>query len=159
MENSVKVGYVSGDISQSNTTVYHAKIDTSVKRLEKDFNDGNIKQAMNDLSSLLEENKANSAIKYQLLVKKTSFLFALQKHNEAISLVNSIEKNYNEFLDIAYEEVKLIVLSLQKKEEDFFQIVDKIISESSEDLKRAKFELMYCLNIGDTVKAKTIFEI
>jgi len=140
-----------------NTIVQHTKLDTSVKRFEKDFNDGNIKQAMDDLSSLFEEYKANPAIKYQLLVKKSSFLFSLRKYDEGISLIENIEKHYKDFLDIGYEEVKLIVLSLKKEEKEFFELTDKIIFESIKDLKRVKFELMYYLNINDTEKAKTIF--
>ncbi|MDY0403430.1 hypothetical protein [Sulfurovum sp.] len=158
MENSVNAGYISGDVNQSNTIVYHAKIDTSVKRLVEDFNNGNIKQALEDLHSLLEENNDIPIIKYQLLVKKSSFLFALRKYDEAISLIESIEKHYQDFLDVTYEEVKLIVLSLNKAEEEFFELTDKIIFESTKDLNRVKFELMYCLNTDDPERAKTIFE-
>lgn len=163
-DKNINVGTGIGSIGNNegtinfNTIVQHPKLDTSIKRVEKDFNDGNIKQAMDDLSSLFEEYKSNPAIKYQLLVKKSSFLFSLRKHDEAISLIENIEKHYKEFIDLGYEEVKLIVLSLKNEEKEFFELADKIILESTKDLKRVKFELMYCLNTNDIEKAKTIFE-
>jgi len=149
-----------GNNAQINKTIeiYDAKINTSIKRIEKDFNDGNIQQAMDDLSLLLEENNSNQKIKYQLLVRKASFLFGLRRYDEAVNLVENIEKNYFPFLEVKFEEVKLIVLSLHKQEEQFFQLANKIISESSQNLKRINFELMYYLNSNDINRAKSTFD-
>ncbi|MCK5538626.1 MAG: hypothetical protein KAI79_17515, partial [Bacteroidales bacterium] len=147
-----------GNNYQNNTIIHNTKIDTSVKRLEKDLHDGNIKQVMEDLSSLMDENKDDKKIRYQLLVKKASFFFSLRRYDEAIKLVENIEKNYTDFIDVSLEEIKLIELSLEKQEKVFFELVDKIIAESTKPLNRTKFELMYYLNSRDLNKAKEIFE-
>jgi len=147
-----------GNNYQNNTIIYNAKIDTAVKRFEKDFHDGNIKQAMEDLSSLMDEKKDDKKARYQLLVKKASFYFSLRRYDEAIKLVENIATNYIDLLDVSLEEIKLIQLSLEKNEKDFFLLVDKIIAESTKPLNRTKFELMYYLNSRDLDKAKEILE-
>jgi len=147
-----------GNNMQINTINYDAKISTSIKIIEKDFNSGNIREAMEDLSSLIEENNANQKIKYQLLVQKTSFMFSLRRYDESKKLLDNLEKNYSDFIDVAYEELKLIDLSLERQEEMFFELVDKMIVEAPKPLNRTKFELMYYLNTGDTTRAKEIFE-
>ncbi|MCK5677661.1 MAG: hypothetical protein KAH72_04230, partial [Flavobacteriaceae bacterium] len=147
-----------GDNTQHNTTIYNANIDIPFKRIDKDFNEGNIKQAYDDLNSLLEDNKSNPKIKYQLLIKRISFLFSLRRYDEARKLLGNVEKNYSDFIDVSYEELKLIEISLEKEEQAFFDLVDKIIAESTKSLNRTKFELMYYLNSRDLNKAKEIFE-
>jgi len=147
-----------GDNTLNNTIIYDTNIGTSLKRIDKDLKEGNIKQACDDLNSLLEENKANLKIKYQLLIKKISFLFSLRRYDESKNLLDNLEKNYSDFIDTSYEELKLIDLSLEKQEKVFFEQVDKIIAESTQPLNRTKFELMYYLNTKDTIKAKEVFE-
>ena len=147
-----------GNNTQNNTVIYDANIDTSLKRIEKDFKEGNIKQACDDLNSLLEENNANIKIKYQLLIKKISFLFSLRRYDEAKKILENIEKNYSDFIDTNYEELKLIDLSLEREEQIFFELVDKIIADATKTLNRTKFELMYYLNTKDSTKAKEVFE-
>ena len=58
-----------GSNIQNNTIIYDVNIDIPLKRIDKDFNEGNIKQAYDDLNSLLEDNKSNPKIKYQLSIK------------------------------------------------------------------------------------------
>lgn len=147
-----------GNNIQNNTIIYDANIKTILKRIDKDFKEGNIKQACDDLNSLIEENKSNQKNKYQLLIKKISFLFSLRRYDEAKKLLNNVEKNYNDFIDVSYEELKLIDLSLEKQKKVFFELADKIIAESTKPLNRTKFELMYYLNIKDPIRAKEIFE-
>jgi len=158
MKNSIFSIFQRGDNTQHNTTIYDANIDVPLKRIDKDFNEGNIKQAHDDLNSLLEDNNSNPKIKYQLLIKKISFLFSLRRYDEARKLLGNVEKNYSDFIDISYEELKLIEISLEKEEQAFFDLVDKIIAESTKPLNRTKFKLMYYLNTRDTIKAKEIFE-
>ena len=134
------------------------KLKSSIEKLEKDFHKGEVKDSIEYLHSLLTEYSEYPQIKYQLLVKKALFLFSLRKYDEALSLLNNLETNYKQFIDLNYEEVKLIELSLNKKEKDFFNLVDKIISESSKGLIKQKFELMYYLNTNKIDKAKAIFE-
>jgi len=148
-----------GNNIQNNTIIHNdVNMDTPLKRIDKDFKEGNIREACDDLNSLLEEHKANLKIKYQLLIKKTSFLFSLRQYDEAKKLLDNLEKNYSDFIDVSYEELKLIDLSLEKREEVFFELVDKIIAESTRPLERTKFELMYYLNTRDIMKAKKVFE-
>ncbi|HFU75563.1 MAG TPA: hypothetical protein ENK66_04880, partial [Arcobacter sp.] len=134
------------------------KLKSSIEKLEKDFYKGEIKDSIEYLHSLLDEYDEYPQIKYQLLVKKVSFLFSVREYKKAIQLLNNIEKNYTDFIDINYEEVKLIELSLNKKEEDFFLLVDKIISESTKDLEEKNFQLMYYLNSENIDKAREVFE-
>ena len=147
-----------GNNHQENIIINSAIINTSMKRIEKDFNEGNINQAMEDLSSLMDENKDNKKTRYQLLIKKSSFCFSLYRYNEAIKLLENTAANYIDFLDVSFEEIRLIQLSLEKNEKDFFLLTDKIIAESRKILNRKKFELMYYLNSSDLHKAKEIFE-
>ncbi|HIP26815.1 MAG TPA: tetratricopeptide repeat protein [Flavobacteriaceae bacterium] len=139
-------------------TVYNAKIDTSIKRLEKDFHDGNIKQAIEDLESLLIENKSNSEIKYQLYIKKTSFLFSLRRYDEALNLLKYIEKEYEKFLDVSFDELKLISFSMNKDEESFLKLVEKIKVENPKYKNIEDFQLMYYLNTRNFTEAKEVFE-
>ncbi len=126
MLNSILNFFQIGNNTQINNhvTVYNAKIDTSIKRLEKDFHDGNIKQAIDNLESFLIENSSNLEIKYQLHIKKTSFLFSLRRYNEALTLLEYIKKNYKKFLDISFDELKLISFSISKDEESFLSLVE-----------------------------------
>jgi hypothetical protein len=143
----------------NNTTIINnAKIDTSVKRLEKDFHDGNIKQALDDLESLLIENKLNTEIKYQLYIKKTSFLFSLRRYDEALDLLKYTEKEYKSFLDTSFDELKLISFSMNNDNKTFFELVDKIKVENPKSPNIENFQLMYYLNTGNIDKAKEIFE-
>jgi len=158
MTNSSKSILQIGDTVQTNTIIINAKVDASIKRVKKDFDEGNFTQAISFLDALFVENEQNKAVKYQLLIVKISFLFSLRRYDEAGKLLKNVEQNYSEFIDVSYEELKLIVLSLEKQEKSFFELTDKIISESTKPLDQNKFELMYYLNIKDTIKAKKIFE-
>ncbi len=162
MDRINNVGTGIGSIGTLNGTVEFniklPRLKSSIEKLEKDFHKGEIKESIVYLHSLLDEYAEYSQIKYQLFVKKVSFLFAVREYKKAIQLLNNIEKNYQQFIDVSYEELKLIELSMDKKEKEFFELVDKIISESTKNLKRDKFELMFYLNIHDLSKTKEIFE-
>ena len=55
------------DNNQNN--LINPKINVSIKRIEKDLFDGNFKQAINDLDSLIKDNSSETLkiVKYQLL--------------------------------------------------------------------------------------------
>ena len=156
MKNIFKSLFNFAPVNQINLN--NTKIETSVKRLEKDFYGGNIEQAYEDLESLLSENNSNPVIKYQLLVKKTSFLFALRQNEEALELLKYIEKEYSKFLDVNFEELKLIRLSIEGDEKAFFELVNKIRIENPKPADIEKFQLMFYLNSNNISKAKETFE-
>ena len=160
MKNFIFNLFQKGNNTQVNNhvTIYNAKIDTSLKRLEKDFHDGNIIQAIDDLESLLTENKLSPEICYQLYTKKTSFLFSLRRDKEALDLLEYIEKEYKKFLDVTFEELKLISFSINKDKENFFELVNKIKVKNSKSTNIENFQLMYYLNSGNADKAKEVFE-
>jgi len=160
MKNFIFNLFQKGNNTQVNNhvTIYNAKIDTSLKRLEKDFYDGNIKQAIDDLESLLSENKLSPEICYQLYTKKTSFLFSLRRYEEALDLLDYIEKEYDKFLDVSFDELKLISFSMNKDGESFFELVNKIKVENPKSSNIENFQLMYYLNTGNFTKAKEVFE-
>ncbi len=149
------IGTLNGNV-EFNITL--PKLRSSIEKLEKDFSKGEIKESIDYLNSLLDEYGEYPQIKYQLFVKKAAFLFSLRRYDEAKKLLDNVEKNYSDFIDASYEEVKLIDLSLEKQEKVFFELVDKIITESTKTLNRTKFELMYYLNSRDSYEAKEIFE-
>jgi len=148
-----------GNVNQTNNIVIaNSTIDTSIKRLEQDFHEGNIKQALNDLESFLIENKISPKIRYQLYVKKASFFFSLRRYDEALDLLDYIKKEYRTFLETGFDELQLISFCIGKDRKNFFELVDKIKIENSESPNIENFELMYYFHTGDILKAKEIFE-
>jgi len=110
-----------GDTSQIIVSI-NPKIDVTIKRLEKDFFDGNFKQAIDDLNSLIKDNDGETlkSVKYQLLLLRASFLMQFRKLDEFEELLSHIEAEYSSFIEIKFKELKLTLMSF-KKDENFFE--------------------------------------
>lgn len=133
------------------------KINASVKRLKKDFFDGNFTEAIDFLNSLLAEYEDDVEIKYQLLVVKISFLMQLRKMDEFKEYIELIENDYTKFINIEFRELKLTLLAFENNQ-DFFDMSKKLRLETPNSKPQGHFDIIYHLNGGDLNIAKDIFE-
>jgi hypothetical protein len=127
MFNSIKNFIQFGSNTQTNNISINPKVDVSIRRIEKDFFEGNFNQAISDLNLLIEDNSSESlkVVKYQLLLLKMSFLLQFRKMNEFKELINLIEdKYYNELKNDSstkFQELKLTLMAFNKNYE-FFEL-------------------------------------
>lgn len=157
MFNSIKSLFQIGNNTQTNTIIYDAKIDSSIKRMKKDFNEGSFGQAIDFLDSLFVENEHNEEIKYQLLIVKSSFLLQLRQMDDFKEYLVLIEKKYSEFIDIKYKELKLTLMAFLG-EEEFFSYSKQLRLETPESKPQSHFDIVFYLNSKDPNKAKEIFD-
>jgi hypothetical protein len=147
-----------GNTVQTNIIIINVKVDASIKRLKKDFDEGSFTQAINFLNALLVENEQNKAVKYQLLLVKISFLMQFRQMNDFQEYLELITKEYCEFIDIKYKELKLTLMSFLG-EEDFFSYSKQLRLETPNSKPQGHFDIIYYLNSGNNEKAKEIFDI
>jgi len=135
------------------------KIGVSIKRIKKDFFDGNFKQAIDDLDSLITDNSNESlkSVKYELFLIKASFLMQLMKIDEFEELIELIEKEYKSFIEIKFKEFKLTLMAFNKNEA-FFEFSKQLRIETPNSKPQGHFDIVFYLNSGDIPKAKEIFE-
>ena len=157
MFNSIKSLFQIGNNTQSNTIIYDAKIDSSIKRMKKDFDEGNFGQAVDFLDSLLLENEHNEEVKYQLLIVKVSFLMQLRQMDEFKEYLGLIEEKYSKFIDIKYKELKLTLMAFSG-EEEFFTFSKQLRLETPKSKPQSHFDIIFYLNSRDINKAKEIFD-
>ncbi len=144
---------------QSNAILINPKIDVIIKRIEKDFSDGNFKQAIDDLNSLIKDNdgEALKQVKYQLLLLRASFLMQFRKLDEFEELLSHIEVEYNSFIEGKLKELKLTLMAF-KKDENFFVLSKQLRLETQNSMSQAYFDVIFYLNSGNLLKAKELFE-
>jgi len=163
MFNSIKNLIQFGNNTQTNNISINPKIDTSIKRIEKDFFDGNFKQAIDDLDSLITDNSNESlkSVKYQLLLLKASFLMQFRKMDEFEELINLIENRYSNELrndnSTKFQEFKLTLMAFNKNEE-FFEFSKQLRLETPNSKPQGHFDIVFYLNSGNVSKAKEVFE-
>lgn len=157
--NSIKNLIQFGNNTQINNISINSKIDTSIKRIKKDFFDGNFKQAIDDLDSLITDNNNESlkSVKYQLLLLKASFLMQFRKFDESEELIELIEKEYKNFIEIKFKEFKLTLMALNKNE-GFFEFSKKLRIETPNSKPQGHFDIVFYLNSGNVSKAREVFE-
>jgi len=149
------------DSNQNN--IINPKIDVSIKRVKKDFFDGNFKQALNDLNSLIEDNNSEAlkTIKYQLLLLKINFLLQFRKMDEFEELIDLIENKYQNELkndsSIKFQEFKLTLMAFNKNK-DFFKLSKQLRIGTPNSKPQGHFDIVFYLNSGNLQKAKEIFE-
>jgi hypothetical protein len=163
MFNSIKHFIQFGNNTQINNISINPKINVSIKRVEKDFFDGNFNQAMNDLNLLIEDNSSEllKVIKYQLLLLKMSFLLQFRKIDEFEELIELIENKYSNELkndsSTKFQEFKLTLMAFNKNDE-FFKLSKELKSDTPNSKPQGHFDIVFYLNNGDLNKAKEIFE-
>ncbi len=148
-----------GNIVQQNIVNIDCDLINNItNNIKKDFFDGNISKAINELDNLINkyDSKEHQKISYNLFLLRANFYIYLQKIDEFEKLISYLEKNYHDFLDIHFQELKLTLLSLQNKKEDFLSLVNDILIKK-DSLPKAYFEMMYYLN-NDVKKAKEIYD-
>lgn len=148
-----------GSNIQTNIISINPKIDVTIRRIEKDFFDGNFKQAIDDLNSLINDNSSEAlkSVKYQLLLLKASFLMQFRKMDEFEELIELIEKEYKDFIEIKFKELKLTLMAFHK-DENFFDFSKQLRVETPNSKPQGHFDIVFYLNNGDLTKAKEIFE-
>ncbi len=159
MFNSIKSWIQIGNNNQTNIISINPKIDVTIKRIEKDFFDGNFKQSTEDLDSLINDNsnEALKSVKYQLLILKASFLMQFRKRNEFQELIEFIEKEYKNFIEIKFKELKLTLMAFNKNQE-FFDSSKQLRIETPNSKPQGHFDILFYLNSGNILKAKELFE-
>lgn len=159
MFNSIKNYIQFGNNTQTNNILVNPKIDTSIKRIEKDFFDGNFKQAIDDLDSLVTDNNNESlkSVKYQLLLLKASYLMQFRKMDEFKEIIELIETEYKNFIEIKFKEFKLTLMAFNKNEE-FFEFSKQLRIETPNSKPQGHFDIVFYLNSGDVARAKEVFE-
>lgn len=159
MFNSIKSWIQIGNNNQTNIISINPKIDVTIKRIEKDFFNGNFKQSIEDLGSLIIDNSSESlkSVKYQLLILKASFLMQFRQINEFQELIELIEKDYKNFIEIKFKELKLTLMAFNKNQE-FFEFSEKLRIETPNSKPQGHFDILFYLNSGDVSKAKELFE-
>ncbi|NCD12622.1 MAG: hypothetical protein EOL93_08710 [Epsilonproteobacteria bacterium] len=148
-----------GNTIQTNVISINPKIDVTLKRIEKDFSDGNFKQAVEDLDKLITDNSSEAlkSVKYQLLLIKANFLMQFRKIDEFQEFVEHIEKEYKTFIDIKFKELKLTLFALTNNQE-FFELSTQVRLETPNSLSQRHVEIVFYLNGRDVEKAKELFE-
>ncbi len=157
--NEIKIDGSNNRISVGNTNniIINAEIDTSIKRLKKDFDDTNFEQAVNDLASLMKENEHNPKVKYQLLLVKIDFLREFREMDDFKDYIELIESKYSEFIDNKFRELKLTLLA-SLGNETFFQLSKELRLEIDDSKPQGHFDIVYYLNSGNLNKAKEKFD-
>lgn len=149
--------------SSQNITI-NPKIDVSIRRIEKDFFDGNFRQAVEDLNDLIKDNSSEAlkSVKYQLLLLKASFLMQFRKIDEFEELIELIENKYSNELKsdngTKFEELKLTLMAFNKDEE-FFEFSKQIRRDTPNSKPQGHFDIIFYLNSGNFQEAKEIFDI
>lgn len=150
----------SGSISQTNidtqNNYYSVEVDTLLKSINGYFNDGNISKAFELLSSAIS-NSSNKEYKYPLLVRKIAYLLETRDIDKAKSILNLLSKDYSDFLDIKYKEHLLLIYSLEKKNKDFFDLVEEIKVEKDDVKPDVYFQILYNSNSNNLEEAERIF--
>ncbi|QOY53721.1 hypothetical protein HUE87_07355 [Candidatus Sulfurimonas marisnigri] len=159
MFNSIKNLIQFGNNTQTNNISINPKIDVSIRRIEKDFFDGNFKQAIDDLDSLITDNSNESlkSVKYQLLVLKASYLMQFRKIDEFREVIELIETKYKDFIEIKFKEFKLTLMAFNKNKE-FFEFSKQLRLETPNSKPQGHFDIVFYLNSGDVPRAKEVFE-
>ncbi|WP_419776693.1 hypothetical protein [Malaciobacter marinus] len=134
------------------------KIDTSIKRIEKDFSEGRFQQSIEDLNSYLKEYEKNEEATYQLLVSKTKFLLELKKLDEFKELIELIESEYKNKINTKFKELKITLLAFEQ-DESFFEESKNLRIKTPNSKPQGHFDIVYYLNAGDNEKAKELFEV
>ncbi len=137
---------------------FYEKINTSIKRIEKDFSEGRFQQSIEDLNSYLKEYEKNEEATYQLLVSKTKFLLELRKLDEFKELIELIESEYKNKIDTKFKELKITLLAFEQ-DESFFEESKSLRIKTPNSKPQGHFDIVYYLNGGNNEKAKELFEV
>lgn len=159
MLNSIFNLFHIGNTTQTNTISINAKIDVTLKRIEKDFSDGNFQQAVEDLGKLITDNSSEAlkSVKYQLLLIKADFLMQFRKIDDFKELLNHIEKEYKTFINAKFKELKLTLFALTNNQ-DFFELSKQLRLETPNSLSQRHLDIVFYLMSRDVEKAKELFE-
>lgn len=168
MNNTIQTGIQFGSNKQNIITIDFELVGDLTNNIKIYFFEGNIAKAINNLEKLINkyDSKEYQKVSYNLFLLKANFYIYLQKLDEFEKLLKYIEKEYEDFLDINYQELKLTLLSLQNNKDEFFNITDDILIKK-DNLSKEYFEMMYYLNsnikqaegIYDSFKEKNSFNI
>jgi hypothetical protein len=136
---------------------YSSEIETLLKSIDGYFSKGDITEAFNLLNSAIAESKHKQS-RYPLFLKKIEYLLETRNIDEAKKVIGLLSKDYNAHIDTKYKEHLLFIYSLEKKEKDFFEMVEEIKSEKEDIKPDDYFKILYSLNSGNLSDAKNLFE-
>lgn len=147
--------------SSNNTTNQENNIEESdiivnTDGIDENFNTGNISTAFEELNSNISKITKKTS-KYPLLIKKVKFLLETRDIEKAKSVIALLSKDYDDFIDIKYKEQLLLIYSLEKKEKNFFELVEEIKAEKDDVKKDEYFQILYHANSNNLEEALNIF--
>ncbi len=155
--NSIRSFFQFGNNYQTIINVDNDILNDFIKNIREDFFSGNISKAIENLEKLIIKYDSNKYqdISYHLLLLKAKFYIYLQKIEAFEELINYIERHYQN-LDINFKELRLTLLSLKDKKEEFWNIANDILAKR-DNLSTEYFKMMYYLN-NDVIKAKEVYD-
>lgn len=137
---------------------YSSEVKTLLESVDGYFYDGNIGKAFEFLNVAIER-QTHKESKYFLFLKKIEYLLECRNVKEAKKYLDLMKKDCADYIDIKYKEHWLFIYSLEKKEKEYFTLVDEIKLEKSDIKSDEYFNLIYVLNSGDFDEAKKIFNL
>lgn len=135
---------------------YGSEIETLISRIDKDFQEGNINDAMAFLDKAIEEHSQNKKAQYALYIKKIAYLLELKNIENAKQYMQLLSKKYSDFLNIQYHEHNLILYAFDQNEKEYFESIEEIKLEFINTKSDNYFMLLYYLNSGDINNAKSL---
>lgn len=136
---------------------YTSEIKTLLDSIEDSFCKGDILKAFETLDNALTEHKHPKS-KYGLLVKKLQYFLDLSNINEAKSISNNIIRNHSDYIDIKFRECQLVLLSVDKDETGFYNLINDLKSENKVSKSDKYFDLIFAMNTGKSEEAKDLFD-
>jgi len=134
-------------------------IDTQLSIIRREFFEGKIGRAFNDIVKAREEHKGNEKARYQLLALETLFDFTLRNFEKTKDNLAYIDKNLAKHRDEIYYQMWASIYALDCNRDAFDRTVEVLKKEFNGNSNPSKyFELIYLLNSKQTMEAKELCE-
>ncbi len=135
---------------------YTSEVKTLLESLDIHFFNGEMNKAFELLESGFEEHKDKES-KYKLLLKKAEYFLELRNIEKVKTILGLLKNDYKEYDDKRIKGLLLSIYSLEKKEEDFFKLVEYLKIEKNDLTSDTYFKMLYYLNSGRLEEVKHIF--
>ena len=148
-----------GGINQTNTniTLNNTSINATVNLVKINFYDCKFKLSFESLNKLITENNDNISVKFQLLLLKAKFYLSLSEILKFQKILNNLKENYSKLTSSKeFENLWLVNLSVENKENDFLSLALKISSE--QDIEYDYLRIIYYVNTNDYKNAQSVLE-
>lgn len=159
MKNFLNSIFNFGDISQNNTVIINTAINTQINQIKRTFSEGKISIAFNDIYLAKEEHTSNQKAIYFFIMLETQFYFTLRNFDKIHENLKYIEKNFINYLEVNFYEVKASIAALNGDKKKFTDIILKIQKEfNTNGTSEEYFDIIFLLNSRKIDEAKSIYE-